>query len=109
MNEKVKDSLISGGIVGLSYYFISQNQNIGLLGLVSGSLTTYTKYEKLEPFIIRVKKDIYGENFWITNWNGEKIKTPDNTNITVIDEEITASDVARYSLAPFTFGLSLRL
>jgi hypothetical protein len=105
--EKLKDSLYATVITGLTWYFITQDERAGLLGGISGGITTYTQHDKLNPFIIRIKKS-QDPTWWITNWNSEKIKTPIK-NITVIDKEISAGDVARYTLAPFTFGLSLRL
>lgn len=108
---KLKDSAYATLITGLTWYFITQDERIGILGGLSGGVTTYIQHDELNPFIGRIKKNIYGEDWWIyeSGWDGTRLENDPDQTITIdIDSEITAGDVVRYSLAPFTFGLSLR-
>ena len=112
--EKLKDSAYASVITGLTWYFITQNEQIGLIGGIAGGITTYKNHDDLDPFISRVKKNIYGDDWWMYEggWDGTRLVNNKGevppVETTVIDKEITAGDVMRYALAPFTLGFSLR-
>jgi hypothetical protein len=110
--EKLKDAGFATLITGLTWYFITQDERVGLIGGISGGVTTYTQHDQLNPFIIRIKKS-YDPDWWIKEggWDGTRLENDKgglNPEQTIIDKEITAGDIGRYVLAPFTFGFSLR-